>query len=63
MNPIIPLPDATTTFNLIGPWSSAIFSELSPMAWVVIGVSVGCIIVAWIIYIIPNAVSKLTHRD
>jgi len=56
---LVNLPSATTTFANIGSYSSAMFDELLPLAWLSIGFFVGSIIVVFIIRMIPAAFSRL----
>jgi len=58
----VTLPEATTTFANIGVWSSEMFDNLDSIAWLIIGVGVGSILIAALISLVPDAFSWLIRR-
>jgi hypothetical protein len=59
---LVNLPNPTDLFAVIGTWSSPLFSQLLPIALVVLGFFIGGSVVYFLIEGIMRAISAITHR-
>lgn len=55
-------PSSTTFMASVGEWSGSLFSNLLNIAVVVVGFTVGGLLIAMLINTVIHAVSLLTHR-
>lgn len=57
------LPTSTTMIAGIGEWSKPLLSDFMPLIYLAVGFFIGMALVAYIIYLVVNAISKFIHRD
>jgi len=56
---IVSLPAPATFLTDITAWSSPLFDDLLPLAEYAIGISVGCLLVAYLVYVATGAIARL----
>lgn len=55
-------PSTTEVFTEAGTWSVAIFNELSPFAYLVVGIFVGAILLGWFADSVIEAFQNFAER-
>lgn len=58
----VTLPTSTSLFAEVGAWSSPMFTNLLPLAYLIIGFAVGGLVVSALAYKIPEAISNILHH-
>jgi len=57
------IPTASTSISAIGEYSAPWFSELLPIVYIVVGLSIGIMFTLWLIDIMNNVFERLTHHE
>ena len=60
---LVNLPNATTTFAGIGAYSSPMFNEMLPLAYIAIGFSVAGFLIGFLIFFFTEKIISIFHKD